>query len=240
MIRPGFYLWIALATVVCAAESFDVVSVKPNASSQGRSTEQTNSGHVMAENITAISMIEQAFGVRAFQISGGPGWMITDGFDVNATTGTTKDLNDIELQPYWESLLTGRFRMKYHRESKEMQVYSLTVAKSGAKLTGHQGGGDTSTHISNGRDRVSVTSTNISMTSFAGLLGRRLDRMVIDKTGLSGSYDVSVDWAPEASTDTDEASIFTALQDQLGLKLESGKAPVEIIVIDGLERPGDN
>lgn len=235
-----FALALILSPILYGGESFDVVSVKPNTSSQGRSSERTNPGHVMAENMTAQSMIEQALGVRAFQISGGPGWMTTDGFDVNATTGTTKDLDDIELQPYWESLLTGRFGMKYHRESKEMQVYSLTVAKSGAKLVEHQGGGGTSTHISNGKDRVSITSTGISMANFAALLGRRLDRMVIDETGLSGSYDVTAEWAPEASTDTGAASIFTALQDQLGLKLESGKAPVEIIVIDNLEKPSEN
>jgi uncharacterized protein (TIGR03435 family) len=222
------------------AQSFDVVSVKRNNSGSGGSSERTNPGHVMADNITATSMIEQAFGVRAFQISGGPGWMTTDGFDVNATTGTTKDLDDIELQPYWESLLIGRFGMKYHRESKEMQVYSLTIAKSGAKLIEHRGGNGTSTHISNGKDRVSITSSGISMANFAALLGRRLDRMVIDKTGLSGNYDIAVEWAPEASTDTGAASIFTALQNQLGLKLESGKAPVEIIVIDNLERPSEN
>ncbi|HVY93626.1 MAG TPA: TIGR03435 family protein [Bryobacteraceae bacterium] len=240
MKRRLFALALTLSPFLYGAESFDVVSVKPNTSSQGRSSERTNAGHVLAENITAQSMIEQAFAVRAFQISGGPGWMTSDGFDVNATAGTTKDLDDIELQPYWESLLTGRFGMKYHRESKEMQVYSLTVARSGAKLTAHQGGSGTSTHISNGKDRVSVTSTGISMANFAALLGRRLDRMVIDKTGLSGNYDITVDWAPESSTDTGAASIVTAMQDQLGLKLESGKAQVEIIVIDNLERPSEN
>jgi uncharacterized protein (TIGR03435 family) len=234
-----FPLYLALAATL-AAQSFDVVSVRPNTTGAGRSSEQTNSGHVMAENITLSSMIQQAFNVRAFQISGAPGWIDTDHFDIQATTGTTKDLNDIELQPYWESMLATRFHMKYHRESREMQVYSLLQTKSGAKLTENTTDGNTSTGISNGKDRVSVKSTHISMPHFAELLGRRLDRTVLDKTGLTSSYDVNLEWSPEPSSDTGSASIFTALQDQLGLKIESGKGPVEIIVIDSLERPTEN
>lgn len=235
--RPFFYF--ACASIL-TAQSFDVVSVHLNTSGAGRSSERTNSGHVMAENITPSSMIQQAFGIRASQIEGAPGWIETDKYDLNATTGTTRDLNDVELQPYWESLLATRFRMKYHRETKEMQIYSLTVAKGGPKLTENTGGGDTSTNISNSPQHSSVTSTHISMPNFAGLLARRLDRTVLDKTGLTGSYDLKLEWSPDLSNDTGSASIFTALQDQLGLKLESGKGPVEIIVIDSLEKPTEN
>jgi len=235
--RP--FLYFAFASVL-TAQSFDVVSVRPNTTSAGRSSERTNSGHVMAENITPSSMIQQAFGIRASQIEGAPGWIETDGFDLNATTGTTKDLSDIELQPYWQSLLSTRFQMKYHRETKEMQVYSLTVAKGGPKLPESASGGDTSTNLSKSREHTSLTSTHIAMPNFAALLGKRLDRTVLDKTGLTGIYDVKLEWSPDLSTDTGSASIFTALQDQLGLKLESGKGPVEIIVIDSLEKPTEN
>lgn len=233
------FLYFAFASIL-AAQSFDVVSIRPNTTGAGRSSERTNSGHVMAENITPSSMIQQAFGVRASQIEGAPGWIETDKYDLQATTGTTKDLNDVELRPYWESLLSTRFRMKYRRETKEMQIYSLGVAKGGPKLTENTSGGDTSTNISNNAQRSSVTSTHISMPNFAALLGKRLDRNVLDKTGLTGSYDVKLEWSPDLSEDTGSASIFTALQDQLGLKLESGKGPVEIIVIDSLERPTEN
>jgi uncharacterized protein (TIGR03435 family) len=232
-----------LATVVCAllaAQSFDVVSVRPNTTGSGGSSERTNPGHVMAENITASSMIQQAFGVRASQIEGAPAWIETDKYDLQATTGTTKDLNDVELQPYWESLLTTRFRMKYHRASKEMQIYSLTLAKGGAKLPENTSGGDTSTHLTKNAKHASLTSAHIEMPQFAVLLGKRLDRTVIDKTGLTGIYDVKLEWSPDLSTDTGSASIFTALQDQLGLKLESGRGPVAIIVIDSIERPTEN
>ena len=235
--RPLLYL--AFASIL-AAQSFDVVSVHLNTSGAGRSSERTNSGHVMAENITPGSMIQQAFGIRASQIEGAPGWIETDKYDLNATTGTTKDLIDAELRPYWESLLTTRFRMKYHRETKEMQIYSLTVAKGGPRLTENTAGGDTSTHLTNNAQRSSLISTHISIPNLAGLLARRLDRTVLDKTGLTGSYDLKLEWSPDLSEDTGAASLFTALQDQLGLKLEAAKGPVEIIVIDNLEKPTEN
>jgi uncharacterized protein (TIGR03435 family) len=239
MTRRPFALYFAFATAI-AAQSFDVVSVRPNTTDSHSSRQRTNPGHVMAQNITASSMIQQAFGIRASQIEGAPGWIDTDKFDVQATTGTTKDLDDIELQPYWEALLTTRFRMKYHRASREMQVYSLSVAKSGPKLPENTSGGDTSTHLSKSATHALLTSTHIAMPKFALLLGRRLDCNVIDKTGLAGIYDVKLEWSPDLSTDTGAASIFTALQDQLGLKLESGKGPVDIIVIDGIEKPTEN
>lgn len=239
MTRRSFPLFLGFAAAL-AAQSFDVVSVRPNTTGAGRSSERTNSGHVMAENITPSSMIQQAFGIRSSQIEGAPSWIETDKYDLQATTGTTKDLDDIELQPYWESMLATRFRMKYHHASKEMQVYSLTVAKSGAKLPENTSGGDTSTHLSKSAQHALLTSTHIAMPKFALLLGKRLDRNVIDKTGLTGIYDVKLEWAPDLSTDTGSATIFTALQDQLGLKLESGKDPVDIIVIDSIERPTEN
>jgi uncharacterized protein (TIGR03435 family) len=235
----GLFLYFAFASIL-TAQSFDVVSVRPNTTGAGRSSERTNSGHVMAENITPSSMIQQAFGIRPSQIEGAPGWIETDKYDLNATTGTTKDLNDVELQPYWESLLATRFRMKYHRETKETQIYSLTVAKGGARMTENTAGGDTSTHLTNNAQHSSLTSTHISMPNFAGLLAKKLDRTVLDKTALTGAYDLKLEWSPDLSTDTGSASIFTALQDQLGLKLESGKGPVEIIVIDNLEKPTEN
>jgi uncharacterized protein (TIGR03435 family) len=137
-------------------------------------------------------------------------------------------------------MLADRFHFKFHRETKEMQIYSLTVAKGGARLTAHAGEGDSSTHISNGSGKSSVSSTNISMPRLASLLGGRVDRMVVDNTQLAGGYDVKLEWAPNPSAESTEPSLFTALQEQLGLKLESTRGPVEIIVIDNLDRPSEN
>ena len=235
---PALILTIALAASL--AQSFEVTSIRPNTTSTGRSSERSNPGHVIAENITVSSMLQHAFRVREFQILGGPGWMKTDGYDVNAATGTPKDLNDQELRPYWVSMLIGRFGLKYHPDSKEMSVYALVVAKGGTKLIAHPDTGNTSTNASNGNGKSSLNSTNISMVRLAEMLSGRMGQQVIDRTSLEGVYDLKLEWAPNPSAESTIPSIFTALQEQLGLKLESTKAPVEMIVIDSLERPSEN
>jgi uncharacterized protein (TIGR03435 family) len=240
MARILLTLLLTALSALAQSPAFEVASIKLNNSGSGRGTETTGPGRVTLVNTNISSLIQQAFGIKGFQISGAPGWVTSDQFDVTATTGTSKDLSDIELEPYFESLLAERFHLKYHRETKEMQVYALEVAKTGAKLTTHAGAGDTSTNISNGPAQTSMKSVNMPMKGFAGMLGRRLDRMVIDNTGLTGGYDLTLEWAPNPSPDSTEPSLFTALQEQLGLKLESTKAPVEIIVIDNIERPTEN
>lgn len=230
----------ALAALPGLAQSlsFEVASIKPNNS--GETSERTSPGRVIAVNINISSLVQQAFGIKVFQISGAPAWVVSDKYDFNATTGTSKDLSDTELEPYFESLLAERLQLKYHRETKEMQVYALAVAKTGARLTAHAGGGDSSNGINNGPAKTSIKSNNVSMKAFAGTLGRRLDRIVIDNTGLTGGYDLTLEWAPNPSPDSTEPSLVTALQEQLGLILESTRAPVEIIVIDYIERPSEN
>jgi uncharacterized protein (TIGR03435 family) len=240
MARILLTLLLAALPALAQPPAFEVASIKLNNSGEGRSTESTSPGRVTAVNINISSLVQQAFGIKEFQISAAPGWVASDKYDFAATTGTTKDLSDVELEPYFQALLAERFHLQYHRETKEMQVYALDVAKTGAKLTAHAGAGDSSTNITNGPVKTSMKSTNISMKGFAGTLGRRLDRMVIDNTGLTGGYDLTLEWAPNPLPDSTEPSLFTALQEQLGLKLESTKAPVEIIVIDSIERPSEN
>jgi uncharacterized protein (TIGR03435 family) len=240
MTRVLLILLVAALPALAQPHAFEVASIKINNSGSGQTSETTGPGRVTAVNTNISSLIQQAFGIKEFQISGAPGWVMIDKYDVAATTGTSKDLSGTELEPYFESLLAERFHLKYHRETKEIQVYALGVAKTGAKLTAHAGGGDSSNGINGGPGKTSIKSTNVSMKAFAGTLGRRLDRMIIDDTGLTGGYDLMLEWAPNPSPDSTEPSLFTALQEQLGLKLESTKAPVEIIVIDNIEKPSEN
>jgi uncharacterized protein (TIGR03435 family) len=240
MTRILLTLLLATSPILAQPPAFEVASIKPNNSGSGRGTETTGPGRVTFVNTNISSLIQQAFGVREFQISGAPGWVASDKYDFTATTGTSKDLSDIELEPYFLSVLAERFHLKYHRETKEMQVYALSIAKTGPKLTVHAGAGDNSTGINSGPEKTSMQSTNMSMRVLARTLGGRLDRMVIDNTGLAAGYDLTLEWAPNPSADSTEPSLFTALQEQLGLKLESTKAPVEIIVIDNIERPSEN
>jgi uncharacterized protein (TIGR03435 family) len=240
MLAIRILILLVTATLAIRSQSFDVVSVKPNNSGSGRSTENTNPGRVIAENISARSLITQAFGVRQLQILGGPGWVTTDNFDISATTGTTKDLNDRELRPYFESLLTQRFGFKYHRETKDAPIYSLVAGKGGARLTPHEGEVNTSVNISSGSGKVSVNACCISMADFANLLSGRSDRIVVDNTGISGSYDVKLEWAPDPAPESTIPSLFAALQEELGLRLEPARGPVEMIVIDSIEKPTEN
>jgi len=220
--------------------AFEVASIKPNNSGSGSDTINTSRGRFTGVNVTVDSLIELAFGVRAFQISGGPGWLATDHYDIAATTGDSKELNDGEIRPYVESLLVDRLHLRYHREKKDASVYSLLPARTGVKLTAHEGEGDSSNNISVGSGKASITSTNVKMASFADLLSGRVDRVVIDHTGLSGGYDLKLTWAPDPGPESTEPSLFAALEEQLGLRLESTKGPVDIIVIDSMERPSEN
>lgn len=195
---------------------------------------------MVAVNLPVTWLIEAAFGAKEFQISGGPGWISTDRYDLNATTGSTKDLNDLELRPYFQSLLADRFGFRFHRETREMPIYSLLVAKTGSKLTPHAGEGDPSTSISNNSGRTSITARNMSVAHLADLLSGKVDRVVIDHTELPGNYDLTLQWAPNPTEESTEPSLFAALQEQLGLRLESAKGPIDFIVIDNIERPSEN
>lgn len=242
VIAPALILTAAaLHPLFAQSPSFEVASIRRNNSVSGTSTERATRGRFIATNATIAELIQFAFGIRDFQVSGGPGWIRDERYDVVATTGTEIDLTDKLLEPYLRSLLADRARFRYHSESKEMQLYSLTVSKSGPKIRAHTGEEEPSTHeVSHGPGKTGMTAINSTMADLARILNRELNRTVVDNTGLKGGYDLTLEWAPNPSSDSADASLFTALQEQLGLKLESTKGPVEIIVIDSIERPSEN
>ena len=139
-----------------------------------------------------------------------------------------------------QKLMEERFALKYHRETKTLPVYSLTVAKTGMKMTEHTGADGPSTTFRNQSGKLTLSARGQSTAQLTLLLGQRLDRSVIDNTGLTGEYDLSLEWAADEAADSSLPSIFTALQEQVGLRLESTKGPVEVIVIDHVERPSEN
>jgi uncharacterized protein (TIGR03435 family) len=221
--------------------TFEVASIKPNSSGGSTSTENVAPGRFTASNVTLGELIQFAFGIRDFQISGGLGWLRDDRYNVVATTQTPVELTDALLEPYLLSLLVDRCRFRYHRESKELQAYSLVVLKNGPRLTVHTGETVPSTHeISHGPGKTFISATNATMANLANLLNRELSRTVIDNTGLKEGYDIRLGWSPNPTAESTDPSLFTALQEQLGLKLESTKGPVDFIVIDNVERPSQN
>ncbi len=241
MTTSAIAFFLAIAGLLCAqTTAFEVASIKPNQTGSGSSTEGTTRGRFTGINVSVSNLIQSAFGVRSFQITGGPGWLTSAAFDIAATTGDPRELNDKELRPYLQSLLADRFHLRYRRETTETQVYALTVAKGGTHMTAHAGEGDSSANVSNAPGKSSIVATNCSMENLAQLLGGRMDRVVTDYTGLKGGYDVRLEWSPDPTPESGLPSLFSALTEQLGLKLESAKGPVELIVIENLEPPTEN
>jgi uncharacterized protein (TIGR03435 family) len=220
-------------------KSFETVSIKPNNLSGGEVHEHNSAGRLNAR-MSARHLIQQAFGIKDFQILGGPSWLGNSNYDFTATTTAPIELNDRTIQPYLQSLLADRFQFKYHRETKESPVYLLVAAKTGTKLTKHIGADGTGMDENGGKDKVTMSATKLTMPGLASWLAREMDRPVIDNTAIDGEFDLKLEWSPEQISETSGPSIYTALQEQLGLRVESGKGPVEMIVIDSIEKPSEN
>lgn len=252
---------------------FEVASIKPN-SVGGRNVRVGVSpgGRFNAENVWVRFLIRVAYNVKEFQIAGAPDWTASERFDVSAKA--ENNVNPEQMRPMLQAMLADRFGLKLHRETKELPVYLLTAAKGGIKMRESKEGscitrGPDTPRPSAGEklpnfcgnirmSRNGIDGADLDMERLATTLSDVAGRTVIDKTGLTGKFDVHLEWAaddampglvapglppdtgaPPAGTDSGP-SIFTALQEQLGLKLESSKAPVEVLVIDHVERPSEN
>jgi uncharacterized protein (TIGR03435 family) len=237
-----------------APARFEVAAIKPSKPGAQNSSFQFGAGGVLtARNLPVNSLIAFAYDVRDFQLSGGPGWLSADRFDIIAkperdarSTSDPKMTPTIRDQQYRErvlALLTDRFGLVAHKEMKEQQVYALTIAKGDSKLTVATTVGDRQGISDSGRGRLQGFAARTS--GLAKILSDKMERTVLDRTGLTDKYDFVLEWTPDAMTDTTTAadagpSIFTSLQEQLGLKLESSKAAVDTIVIDRVDRPSEN
>ncbi len=238
---------------------------------------------LIVKNTTLRNLIRMAYHVRDFQIAGGPAWIDSDRYDMEVKMGSDWTIESREqmIGPTLQALLKERFKLNLHREMKELPVYSLTISKYGHRLPPSKG---RCTNFQWGRYAIppgkqspdycgaveagpnlrlnhtlDAVGMNINGTSgLTAVLSRELGRDVIDKTGLTGLFDIHLEWNREAtarsigpegridpsklapSTDDESPSIFTALEDQLGLKVDSIKGPVEILVIDRAEKPAVN
>jgi uncharacterized protein (TIGR03435 family) len=209
---------------------FEAASVKPNTSGSGRSSSHSTSGQLVADNMSLRDYIRVAFGVRDYQISG-PDWLSAAKFDIVAKF--PPHTGDPQLGPRLQKLLADRFKLMVHRESKEFPVYALVVAKGGPKLEKAADKGEHSTNTHNSH----MTGKGMTMARLAEYLARQMDRPVVDSTELKGEYDLTLEWTPdEAGADAAGPTLLTALQQQLGLKLQPSKAPIELLVVDSVER----
>jgi len=236
----------AIITGIVAAQTavFDVASVKPNLDVDSRLRMQfLPGGKFTATAATLPALVRHAYGVRDIQVTGARGWMTSDRFDITAASeAASGKLPEEQLRRMLQALLAERFQLKLHKESKEMPIYALVVGKSGAKLKPLNGSHAPFARTGRGL-AVLYTST---MWGLAGFLTNSAGRMVVDETGLTGEYDIGLEFMPERLNgapppDGDSGpTIFAAVQEQLGLKLEARKGPVEIIVIESAERPSGN
>lgn len=297
-------LWLARATPTHAQSQsqsasaapvfeYEVASIKPsNPNAVGGFMTIPGGGTLSdtytAKNLPLMGIIREAYGIpmgaEDGRIVGAPGWLNSERYDIEAKMDSSVVAALQKLSPddrraahrqMLQALLADRLKLVIHRETKEVQVYSLVVARGGSKLQeskpivadqnappapapgrGGRGGRGGPGLGMMGRGGP-LTGQQVPIAMLATVLTTILNRPVMDKTGLTGNYDFTLTWTPDDSQaqgppgapngqpplpapDPNGPSIFTAIQDQLGLKLESGKGPVEIIVIDHVERPSGN
>jgi uncharacterized protein (TIGR03435 family) len=226
--------------------SFEVASIKPNNSGRLITGSFFRAGRYNATNTTLQTQILLAYDLQQFRLVGGPAWMDTDRFDITATAQGTPSPET--LRPLLRSLLQERFALVTHRETRELPVYRLVLARNDRALGKRLVKSDVDCALSRGKVPDPCTSrsssgrflaTAVLFNSFLRTLQSAVDRAIVDDTGLSGSYDVDLEWAAQQD-DASKPSIFTALQEQLGLKLESARGPVDVLVIDHAEPPTPN
>jgi uncharacterized protein (TIGR03435 family) len=220
------------------AQQFDAVSIRPNHTGAEGSDTSTTTGRLTLINATPLSLVWRAFGVQNHQVVGAPAWIATERYDIVAVTGGADRLTDKERQPFIRALLTDRFAFKYHEETRELRVWSLVIAKGGAKLL--PGTGEYAMKLTAESGKQILRSNKGNIPRLVEILSRVTGRMVTDQSGLSAQYDFTLSWVPDQEGDAAGPSLFTALQEQLGLKLEPAKVPAKVIVIDRIERPSEN
>ena len=231
-------LWLATAVLAFAQNSarFEVVSVKPALNpNREHSGVYTGHGRLSATNITLKNCVMRAYHVGQTQIAGGPDWLDTATFDIEARAATAIE-DDNALTAMLQPLLADRFKLVLHHESRSTEAYVLEVAKNGPRLSRTEPG-----EANTNSRRGSIQAQHSSMDHLAEVLGRFLDRPILNRTELDGVYNLNLQWTPDTSpADTpDRVSIFTAVQEQLGLRLRAEKI-VDTLVIDRAERPEPN
>jgi uncharacterized protein (TIGR03435 family) len=241
---------------------FEVTSVKPNVTVGDAVSFGVGNGRGGGRNVTPKTLIALAYRLQEFQISGAPNWANSERFDVEGIS-EDKNAGPAELRRMLQSLLEERLLLKFHRETRKAPVYLLTVAKGGPRIRSSEdqspdvnGAPQPGAGPNHGAIRVgpgSLTGNAVTLALFAKTLSQRLDRAIVDRTDLTGRFDIRLEWTPDpleqplgpggsplARADLSGPSIFSAIQEQLGLKLETAKGLDEIFVIEHVEHPTKN
>ena len=241
-------LFCALGLSAADGPRFEAASIHPTPDNAPFFARPPSNGKFSGTGIVARLMIMLAYNVQESQIADGPSWMGTDRWTVDAKSEPGATHSDEETRQMLQNLLHDRFGLQAHRETRDQSAYVLKIAKDGPKLNADETG---ATNIRINGNSIGLERGEISRLT--QLLSSALGKPVVDQTGLTGRYDVSLQWsdAPvadggvigidaHATADPNRESIFSAIQNQLGLQLISQRVPVEMIVIDKIERPSAN
>jgi len=245
--------------------SLEVASVRKHVSTSAQGGGVTVSGsRVTVVDYMLSSLILEAYKVKLYQIAGAPDWMgggssfsdivarsrSADSYDISAKAEGDAALTRDQARLILQAVLADRFQLKVHRETKDLPVYALVLGKNGPKLKESAPDAKPGAGYNSGPGGVRMTNWKTTTTQFAAGLSLQADRPVVDKTGLTGFYDIALEWSRDdgqhsalgVPRETDDAgpSLFTAVQEQLGLKLETARAPIEVLVIDHAEKPSEN
>jgi uncharacterized protein (TIGR03435 family) len=261
--------------------AFEVASVKPNKSGDGFTTLRfAAGGRITVTNISLRELLKLAYDIKDFQLAGGPSWITSDRFDVEAKAES--EAPPQQLWPMVRTLAADRFKLVVHTETRELPIYALIMARKDGRLGPQLRQSEVDcAALRAARDRASaappglppplqqgmrpVCGSNgspgrraggaVTMEELASNLSSGANRVVVDQTGLTGRFDYQLEWTPDQlppplppsarpdapppppPSPADGPSIFTAVQEQLGLKLESQKGPVDVLVIDSVEKP---
>jgi len=230
------------------AQVFEVATIRPHAPDDARFLVRFPvNGRFTATGATARLITRMAYDVQEDQLIGGPSWFATDQWDIQAESGNpaTRSAGDTRLM--LQKLLENRFGLRVHRENRNRPAYVLTVGKGGPKFQADESDGPTDIHVT----ATSIETRGAELSKITQTLSTALGRTVVDGTGLKGRYSVSLAWdeipgmgntpgAEPSLSRNEHGSIFTAVEEQLGLRLEARHAEVQTIVVDRIERPSEN
>ena len=240
-VRNPLAACLLFGTIVSAQEkpAFEVASIRAHSPDDGAfSFDLKESGRLTVRNMTVWNLIRQAYRVRDSQMEGGPPWIKTAGFDIVAQPPQAVPAERARVMEMLQSLLHERFHLRWHEDVRATSGYALRVAPGGSKLA----------PAKDGQSRLrkgDISAPSMTFESLCQILEFDLGKPVVDQTGLTGSYGIELRWDPvNPSTpqepDTTRPSLFTALREQLGLRLDSAKVPVKILVIDEAQQPTEN
>ena len=226
------------AQSMAARPEFEAASIKPHPPGDGppRVSMAGEHGRIRYVNVTVRACIRKAYGLRVYPPAQGGDPLSTDRYDIVAEA--PGDVSEEQTRRMLQSLLEERFKLAVHRETKQLPVFALVAGKKGPKF--REVKDDGSAAEIGGGEGYQIKAHHISMKLLAGALQGYIGDPVLDETGLNGIYDFNLDFTVDENIAAEGPRIFEAVQDQLGLKLEARKGPVEVIVVDHVEKPSAN